>query len=78
MKLLVVTAVNRGIVERLIQPKATEGFKENLRKYTASLAGLFKSGKNWAQMSTLVLFKISRPVVITSVQIENIDFSSSI
>ncbi|HEY6529339.1 MAG TPA: prohibitin family protein [Cellvibrionaceae bacterium] len=65
----------QGIVERLINPKATEGFKETFGKYTASLA-IQEREKLGADVNTRIIQNIEGPVVITSVQIENIDFSS--
>lgn len=65
----------QGVVERLIQPKATEGFKETFGKYTASLA-IQEREKLGADVNTRIIQSIEGPVILTSVQIENIDFSS--
>ncbi|RYD93334.1 MAG: prohibitin family protein, partial [Sphingobacteriales bacterium] len=63
----------QGVVERLINPKATEGFKETFGKFTASLA-IQEREKLGADVNTRIIQNIEGPVVITSVQIENIDF----
>jgi regulator of protease activity HflC (stomatin/prohibitin superfamily) len=65
----------QGVVERLINPKATEGFKETFGKFTASLA-IQEREKLGADVNTRIIQNIEGPVVITSVQIENIDFST--
>jgi regulator of protease activity HflC (stomatin/prohibitin superfamily) len=65
----------QGIVERLIQPKVMEGFKEIFGKYTASLA-IQERERLGADVNAKLRQIIQGPVVITSVQMENIDFSN--
>ena len=65
-----------GLVDRLITRKVFEQFKIVFGKYTA-ISAIQERGRLGTDTSQAIISSIDGPLVITSVQIENVDFSNA-
>lgn len=65
-----------GLVDRLVTRKVQESFKEVFGKYTA-ISAIQERAKLGADVSSAVIESINGPLVITGVQIEEVDLSDA-